>query len=287
MKYHFKDLNVNDLEKYRINNLPFRGCIKINDNYIALSSNSILPNGKDILYIYDTNTKRFIKNLNYSFEVGVNGLHLMKFFEEDNKTNNKKKNKLLLCACKKYKDSQKNGIIIIDTNINEEEELYYIFHDTDDFEVCCFCPLKIKKDNKMITTNYFLAGGLEEEKKQGIIKLYRVHYNENEEDDKINVEYLQDIVVETNNKFEGINSNIENQEDDKIKIDNLQDIVVNNKFEGFNSNIECIMQRKSDGKIYVSSSDGNLSLFSEPNLDYYLEEGHMLEELSIQLSSGN
>ena len=239
-----------DKDKCEEKNLSFRGCIKINDNYIALTSNSILPNGKDILFIYDTNMKRLIKSLEFSFLIGVNGLNLMDIIEEEDK--NQKENKLLLCACKKYTDSQKNQIIIIDTNnIKEEEELYYIPYDTFDFEVSCFCPLKIQKDNK-IHTNYFLAGGLDKEKKQGMIKLYRV---QSKEENKIEIEFLQDIVLETNDKF-----------------------------TGFNSNIECMIQRQSDGKILVSSSDGNLTQFSEPNLDYYLEENQILEELIKKFS---
>ena len=256
--YHLEDLNTNKLKNYRIKEMPFIGCIKINDNYIALTSNSILPNGEDTLYIYDTNIKRFIKNIDHSFVLGVNGLNLMNILEEpdekdkyDNK--NQKENTILLCACKKYTDSQKNGIIIIDTNsIGEKKKLHYIFHYTDDFEVSCFCPLKIKINNKMKITNYFLAGGLDEEKKQGMIKLYKVQYNEKEKNDKINIEFLQDIVIERNEKF-----------------------------TGFNSNIECMMQCQSDGKIYISSSDGNLNLFSEPILDYYLEENQIFEELKI------
>jgi len=259
--YHLEDLNVNKLEKYRIKETPFIGCIKINDKYIALTSNSILQNGEDLLYIYDTEIKRCIKNIDYSFVVGVNGLNLMDILEEvdeNDKNDNKdqKENTLLLCACKKYNDSQKNGIIIIDTNsIEENNNLYYIIYETDDFEVSCFCPLKIKKDNNMQITNYFLAGGLDGERKQGIIKLYKVQYNEKEKTDKIKIEFLQDIEIETNEKF-----------------------------EGFNSNIECMIQRQSDGKIFISSSDGNLSLFSEPNLDYYLEESQLFEELITQIN---
>jgi hypothetical protein len=132
--------------------------------------------------------------------------------------------------------------------------VYPVFKDeTDDFEVSCFCPLKIKKDNKMQITNYFLAGGLDEEKRQGMIKLYKVKYNGREKNDKIKIEYLQEIIIK-----------------------------INKEFEGFNSNIECIMQCQKDGKILISSSDGNLNLFSEPNLDYYLEENQIFEDLIRQ-----
>jgi len=273
---HYKDLN--NLEEFSIKydiskdkekdkdidglkGLPFRGCIKINDIYIVLTSNSILPYGKDLLLIYDANNHEFIEfidNLDYSFVVGVNGLSLMNIFEEVNEKDetdnkNQKENKILLCACKKYTRLQKNGIIIIDTNsIGEEKKLYYETFDTNNFEVSCFCPLKIKKDKEMKITNYFLAGGLDEGKKQGMIKLYKV---EKDKSDKINIKYLQDIEIE-----------------------------INKNFKGFNSNIECMMQSQSDGKIYVSSSDGNLTIFSDPNLDYYLVENQVLDALIKRLS---
>jgi len=255
IKYDKVKDNAKDKDKCKLKDLPFRGCIKINDNYIALTSNSILPYGEDLLFIYDANTKELIKRINnYSFIVGVNGLSLMDISEEDDE--NQKENQILLCACKKYTNSQKNGILIIDTNnIKEKEELYYTFCDTYDFEVSCICPLKILKDNKMQATNYFLAGGLDEERRQGIIKLYKIQYNEKDKKDKIKIEELQDIVIENNDSF-----------------------------TGFNSNIECMIQCQRDGKIYVSSSDGNLALFSEPNLDYYLEENQILEELKNKFS---
>ena len=244
--YHFDSLNTHyNFLNYRIDETPFRGCIKINDDYIVLTSNSILPNGKDLLYIYDINSKSFIQKLDYSFTIGVNGLILMDILQE----NNNKNKQLILCSCKKYTESQKNGILIIDTNIGEKKGLINAFNDTNDFEVSCFCPLRIKKDNKMIPTNYFLAGGLEEEKKCGVIKLYEVHYYE-ESDDKIKIEFLQDIEIKTNDEF-----------------------------QGFNGNIICMMQSKNNGKIFISTSDGKLDLFSEPNLDYYFEEKKILQKI--------
>ena len=242
--FHFKSLNIDNFPYYRIKKTPFRGSIKINDNYIVLTSNSILPNGDDLLCIYDTNIKRLIHSIYHSFSVGVNGLALMDILQE----NNNKNKQLVLCACKKYTESQTNGIVIIDTNIGEKKRLINIFNDTHDFEVSCFCPLRIKKDNKMIPTNYFLAGGLEEEKKCGVIKLYKVQYNEKNKD-KIKLEFLQDVEIETNDEF-----------------------------QGFNGDIVCMMQSQHNGKIFISSSDGQLALFSEPNLAY-LKENQELKKL--------
>jgi hypothetical protein len=240
--FHFEKSEVSDILDYRIDELPIRGCIKINDNYIVLTSNSILPNGEDLLCIYDTNIKRFIKKLEFSFAIEENGLNLMDVVGEEDEKDKKNNNKLLLCACKKYIESQNNGILIMDTKIGEKQKLFYAFYDTDDFEVNCFCPLKIKKNSELVTTNYFLAGGLEKEKRQGMIKLYKVQYNE-KGNDKINIEYLQDIIIEDNVKF-----------------------------TGYDKNIICMAQSQNNGKILISSSDGNIYLFSEPNLDYYIEE---------------
>ena len=233
------------LKKNKISKTTFKGCIKINDDYIVLTSNSILQNGKDLLCIYDTNEKKLFPKLFYSFTVGVNGLILMDILQINNNIK-----QLILCACKKYTDSQKNGIVIIDTSIvGEEKRLINTFNETNDFEVSCFCPLSIKKDNKMIPTNYFLAGGLEEEKRRGVIKLYEVHYYE-ESDDKIKFEFLQDVEIETNDEF-----------------------------QRFNGNITCMMQSHRNGKIFISSSDGKLDLFSEPSLAYYLEEKQILQNI--------
>jgi len=231
-------------DNYKISEIPFQGCIKISDDYLVLTSNSILQNGKDLLCIYDIKKEKLIPGLYYSFTIGVNGLILMDILQKNNNIK-----QLILCACKKYTESQKNGIAIIDANIGEKNRLINTFNETKDFEVSCFCPLRIKKDNKMIPTNYFLAGGLEEEKKRGVIKLYVVHYYE-ENGDKIKLEFLQDVEIETNDEF-----------------------------QGFNGNITCMMQSHRNGKIFISSSDGKLDLFSEPNLDYYLEENHIFQKL--------
>ena len=65
---------------------------------------------------------------------------------ENNKENKHNINyKVLLCACKKYIKNQKNGILLV--NINEkdssqnEAKISYIFYNTKNFEVYCFCPI--------------------------------------------------------------------------------------------------------------------------------------------------
>ena len=81
----------------------------------------------------------------------------------------------------------------------------------------CFCPLRIKKDTKYL----FLGWRIRRRKKSGVIKLYEVHYYE-ESDDKIKLQFLQDIEIETNDEF-----------------------------QGFNGNITCMMQSHRNGKIFI------------------------------------
>ena len=101
------DLSSNEeLYKYNIIKTNCKAGIKINDNYLALTSNKILPNGEDKLYIYDTKNKTIFKKIDGSFISGLNGLELIE-------TENKNK-KYLLCGCKKYNPGQENIIMLIE-----------------------------------------------------------------------------------------------------------------------------------------------------------------------------
>ena len=155
----------------------------------------------------------------------------------------KGKKEILLCACKKYLSSQKNGILIIDPEIKEREDINFNFYDTEEFEVNCFCPINIKENNNIIITNYILVGGYDDEKKIGMIKLYRIKSKDNLSEAIFNLEFLQDIIIE------------------KIK-----------DFNEFNGTVNCIVQSKYNGKLLISCWDGKIYCFSEPNIDYYLEE---------------
>jgi hypothetical protein len=206
--------------------------INLNNNFLALTSNSILPDGADLLVFYDVKNRKildFQRKINFSFNIGVNGLNLMKLKDGKN---------ILLCACKKYISSQKNGILIIDPEM-KGEEIYYKFYETEEFEVNCFCPLYIKEDNKRLNTNFFFVGGLDADQKSGLIKLFGVCKNSSE---KIGyfIEFLQDITFEKTNEFNG--------------------------------SINCIIQLKTNGNILANCLDGNLFYISEPNITYYLEE---------------
>ena len=219
----------------------YRSGKKIADNIIALSSNNVIKNGKDNLSLYNTETQKMEKISGYSYIYEKNGLSFMKVNGY----------KILLCACKKYLPEQKNGIVIVNLSNTNNEIISENFFATDNFEVNCFMPiLKIKNNNvdklavenvEIEETEYFFAGGFDEEKGEGIIQLYKI-FDDNEEN-IVSIEYLQDI-----------------------------DFVYNEKFRGFEGNITCIEQSKINGNILINSSNGNIYLFSKPNLEYYLNE---------------
>ena len=212
----------------------YKGGIKVNDNLIALTSNQILPNGKDIILFYDISKKTIIKELiNYSFVNGVNGLILVDI-EKENK-------KILLCACKKYLQTQKNGILLINPDYIEKKDISEKFIPTDEFEVNCFCQINFIGNKGIIKSNYFFAGGFDNEKREGLIKLYRVVFKKEKE---IDIEFLEDIYFDGNDKVT----------------------------EGFEGTINCIVQSTNNGKILVSCWDKKIYAFSKPNIDYYLEE---------------
>ena len=236
--YHFdkfpsklKKIEEN-LETYHIDKRNYKGNIKINDNILAFTSNSVLNGGDDIIVFYDMNKKTIINSKeNYSFVHSVNGLSIMDL-EKENK-------KVLLCACKKYTEKQTNEILLIDTEIEEKKKLNTIYVGTDSFEVNCFCQINIEDNNKTIKTNYFFIGGFDLEKNKGIIKLCKLTY--------INNEFYITII---------------------------EDIAINfaNGFEGFERTINIIIQSKINRKILVSSWDGHVYCFSEPNIKVHLEE---------------
>ena len=162
----------------------------------------------------------------------MNGLILLDI-EKENK-------KIILSACKKYIPDQENGILLIKPDIKENEKIWTKFISTENFEVNCFCQINIIGKKKNIKTNYFFVGGFDTQKRQGLIKLYRVVFNKEKD---MNIEFLEDIIFD----------------DDKV-------------LEGFEGTINCIIQSKSNGKILVSCWDTKIYAFSKPNIDYYLDE---------------
>ena len=235
----FKDFpSKKNKPAFEDNKLAFIEGIKINNKYLALTSNSVTTKGEDILVFYDIEKKTIIrpeKEIKYSFNTGANSL-LLTMLKDDKE--------ILLCACKKYTSAQKNGILIIEPVIKEKKDIYCCFLETNEFEVNCFCPITKKENNKIIPTNYFLVGGYDTEKGEGLIKLYNIKPNINESNEfSCIIEYLQDIII-----------------------DNTNDI------DGFNGTVNCITQSKTNRDLLISCWDGKVYRLSEPNISYYLAD---------------
>ena len=167
---------------------------------------------------------------------------------------------ILLCGCKKYNNYQQNGILIIDINSNTED-----FFDTDNFEVYCFCPIlyinNTDNNKEILYTDYFLVGGFSCNKREGMIKLFKLINNE-ETNFKTKIEFKQDIVFENTNII--LKKEINNNNDVRDK----SDIYI---FSGFERNVSCITQSKINGNIYVTCWDGLVYSLTPPNIRIYLE----------------
>ena len=142
---------------------------------------------------------------------------------------------IILAACKKYFPEQKNGIFLYQNNSLNKEK----FYETEFFEVNCIWPLNF--DNKNKKEEYFLAGGFDPEIGEGKLSLYQIKYNQ--ERHFYYIEFLQNI-----------------------------EFVQDEQFHGFDSGITSICQGSNDGNLLVGCLDGNVYLFSKPNLRFYSEE---------------
>ena len=245
-----KNLTNNNQQKFKeIYKKAYRGAIKINNNHYAFTSNRILSNGEDEIIIFNKISKKFTEIKGYSFLLSKNNLSIISIPDKYNKTKN---DKLLFCACKKYFNSQKNGILLLKLKIidNSISETYKIFDSTGNFEVHCFCNIfKVNNNNKtdnmkkeIENTEYILIGGYDINKRKGLIKLYKIIYNEDIE--RIKIEYIQDIQI--GKDIKNINSK---------------------SFKGFKKPITCIKQSEENENLLISSFDGNIYLFSQPNLE--------------------
>ena len=165
-------------------------------------------------------------------------------------------NKILICACKKYKENERNGILLVNPQIQNNKRIKNEFYDTGNFEVYCLCPIliienrnknfdnideKYRKNIIIEDTEYFLVGGFDIEKREGLIKLYKAIYSK--ETFETRIQYIQDINI---------------------------DIIDNQKIEYFDGPIICIYQSKITGNILVSCYNGKVYLFTSPNIDYYI-----------------
>ena len=225
---------------YEINNVGFTCGLKISDNIVVAVSNKIMKNGEDSLkFIKITNGNEINQKQEYhSFNTSPNSLILI---EHKFKNNNKKdKNvnesiKLLLCGCTKYLREQKNGILIVAPN---QKKIKNNFYETGDFEVFCFCLLQknntMSDENNKKDNDYFLVGGYDSINNQGLIKLYKIIYD---------------------------NNHIEN-----VKIEFMQNV---SNLSMFKFPINCIIQSSKNGEIIASSWDGTVNLFTSPNQEIF------------------
>ena len=249
----------NNIIENKLFDESYFSCIKINDNIIALASNSILPRGQDQLIFYNVKSKKISNTINdYSFIISPNGFSLIERKEENKKK--VKSKKILICACKKYHSYQKNGILLINVDFSDSKHIKEPFINTDDIEIYSICPIKIVENNNedknydkidqnykkniiIKDTDYFLVGGFDTEKRSGIVKLYKLIFSD--EVINIKIEFIQDIEFNKNEKIE---------------------------FEGFSTPINSIFQSKITGNIIISSYDGKIILLTKANLDYYFKE---------------
>ena len=209
--------NFDKINEYSIKDKKYIDGIKINDNIVALSSNSIYNNGEDKLVFYNVKTKNIAYEIKgFSFTNSLNGFSLM------NINNNSSIDKILLCACRKYNNNQKNGILLVNPLLKYNEQVYYHFHETD-FEVQCFSPIIDiknnnniinKSNNKSIATLYFLTGGFDEEKRRGVIKLFKIFLDE--KDLKYKIQFISEVVIDE--EFNRINCIIQSKETGDILI---------------------------------------------------------------------
>ena len=244
--YYLDLFNINKMLEYKITSKTYRGGIRINDKNVAITSNSVIPDGENKLLFYNTGKKKNSEINDHSFIASLSGLALMPTEEIQSKY------KILLCACKRYTNGEKNGILLVNPQLGDNKDVENPFYATDNFEVYCFCPILLvenknilKKDIKKTGTDYFFVGGFDLDKREGKIKLFKIIYGAKAWETKI--ESIQDIEFEFNTNFEDFDGPISN-----------------------------IIQSKETGNILVTCYNGNVYLFTPPNIEYYLEEDKML-----------
>ena len=107
----------------------------------------------------------------------------------------------------------------------------------------------------LIATDYFFVGGFDKNRREGIIKLFKL------ERDKINnikgIKYLQNIDID--------------KTEEKLRKDDDYEKMSKNKerFEGFKGAISSMIQSEETKNILVSCYDGKIYLLSQPNLEGY------------------
>ena len=220
--------------------------ININKNIFAFTSNSYLPEGDDILIIYDFDKNKICKKTTgYFFKISNNGISIMdisKLFSLN------VKRQIMFCSC--YDASKRNGILFFNINI-EDNEFVESFYETGEFQPHCFCQLSIVENNNSIygdinneeninikETEFFLIGGFDPIKRIGCIKLYKIKYNK--DNNNIYISYIIDI----------INKDI-------------------NKMDEFEMDVSCITQSRITGNLLITCLNGKTYLFKPPNLELF------------------
>ena len=230
--YYFTDLFDSEKSTHMaiINKVTYRDAIKINDDIIAMTSNKVGIEGEDNLILYNISSKSKKKysergGKTYSFTYKTNCLAIMGRDEKE---------KILLCGCKKYFPEQENGILLFNPILEFENKRKDNFYNTENFEVYCFCPIfdEDKNNNKYEEkTDYFLVGGFDNDKEEGVIKIFKLLY------DKTDIEFIQDI-----------------------------EFLKNKEFDGFKGPISSLIQSKLRGNILATCYDGKVHLLSKVDL---------------------
>ena len=237
--------NSGNIVKKIFNNNYMNG-ININKNIFAFTSNSYLPEGDDILIIYDfAKNKICKKTTGYCFKISNNGISIMdisKLFSLN------AQRQIMFCSC--YDASKRNGILFFNINI-EDNEFVESFYETGEFQPHCFCQLSIVENNNSIygdinneeninikETEFFLIGGFDPIKRIGCIKLYKIKYNK--DNNNIYISYIIDI----------INKDI-------------------NKIDEFEMDVSCITQSRITGNLLITCLNGKTYLFKPPNLELF------------------
>ena len=245
--------NSSKFIKFLDSEIFYKGAIllkNLTETILILTSNDILPHGANELIFYDCNKNKILGKISgYNFIPSYNSL-------KEIKQTIKIDEKMILCACyKKEKNKKINGILILNINLNKNKiEYKNIFYKTNNFEVYCFCQILIVDNNNpindditkteninIIETIYILIGGYDTDKREGCIKLFKVYFKIGE--GVMELKFVQDIIVEKNDKF-----------------------------KGFSNIISSITQSRITGNIVVTCWDGNIHLFRPPNMDFFLNK---------------
>ena len=242
--YRSTTLNAENWNGEEISKESLLDGIKITDSLYAFYSNEKF-NEKNIILIYDTKKEisdQKIDNNPKSIKTFANSIGKNTFPSFNNPfyvINVNDNYKILLCACRGYCSNNVNGILITrieaSTFTTKSKDLF----DTEDFEVSCFCSIHENKEKKY---SYILVGGLETDKRRGMIKLYKFSYKGF--DDDVKIEFIQDAIED----FEQF------QDDD---------------FDGRINKIFIPEGKKRD--VIVQCFGGSCYLFNLPKDDNYIE----------------